>query len=99
MPSQPLCQIPDCTDHYGCRLRNKGLQVSPRAQMTRTQNWRPTPSKPPSINKQIIYDERPGGGKMPVLKADGSVLRHKEYTENKHKVESTIRNLRTSQKD
>jgi hypothetical protein len=43
------------------------------------------------MNKTIMYDERPGGYKMPILKADGDVLRWKEYTEKRHKVESHLR--------
>lgn len=97
MPDRPVgsCTEPDCTEHYACRLRNKGLQVSPRAQGTRTQNWRPTPSVPPSRNKQIMYDERPDGSKMPILKPDGSVVRQREWDEKRHQYESTIRKLRS----
>jgi hypothetical protein len=51
---------------------------------------------PPSINKTIIYDERPGGYKMPVLKPDGDVLRWKEYTEKRHKVESHLRHAHSA---
>lgn len=46
---------------------------------------------PPSVNKQIMYDERPGGYKMPILRPDGDVLRWKEYTEKRHQVESHLR--------
>jgi hypothetical protein len=76
-------------------MRNKGLQVSPRVMATTTQNWRPTRSEPPAYNKTIMYDERPGGTKMPILKADGSVIRQKEWDENRHTFESTIRRNRT----
>ena len=96
MPERPLCEIPGCTEHYACRLRNKGLQVSPRVQMTRTQNWRPSVSVPPSHYKNIIYDERPDGSKMPVLKPDGSVLRHKEYQEHKAKYDAIIHRNRSA---
>lgn len=54
----------------------------------------PTPSIPPSINAQIIYDERPGGTRMPVLKSDGSVLRHKEYMDNRNEIEARRRAIR-----
>ena len=91
MASRPLCDIPGCDECYACKLRNKGLQVSPRVEATRTQNWRPTPTTPPSVNKQIMYDERPGGYKMPILRPDGDVLRWKEYTEKRHQVESHLR--------
>ena len=95
MASRPLCE-PGCTnaEHYSCMLRSKGLQVSPRAQMTRTQNWRPTPSIPPSYNKQIMYDERPGGIKMPILKPDGTPVRRRYYDENKHQITNTLRTNR-----
>ena len=91
-----ICQIPGCQEHYGCRLRAKGMQVSPRAQMTRTQNWRPSVSKPPSHWKNIVYSERPDGSKMPVLKPDGTVLRHKEYQEKKSKIDSILHSRRTT---
>ncbi|HRA85468.1 MAG TPA: hypothetical protein PLT40_14140 [Ilumatobacteraceae bacterium] len=43
-----------------------------------------------------MYDERPGGIKMPILKADGSVLRHKEYVENKATIDATRARIRNS---
>lgn len=33
---------------------------------------------------------------MPVLKADGTVLRRKEFEENRPKIESNIRRIRNS---
>lgn len=75
-------------------MRAKGLQVSPRAQMTKTQNWRPTPCEPPSRNKQIVYDERPGGIKMPVMKTDGTVVRQKWADEHKHTITEHLRKTR-----
>lgn len=97
MATRPVgsCDTPDC-GHYACTLRAKGLQVSPRAETTKTQNWRPTKSVPPSRNAQIIYDERPGGYKMPLLKADGSVVRQREYDERKSEITSTIRRIRNT---
>jgi hypothetical protein len=96
MASEPKCTIEGCTTHYGCRLRAKGLQVSPRAEMTKTQNWRPTPSVPPSRNKEIIYDERPGGVKVPLMKPDGTVVRRKYYDEHKHQITSTLNTIRAT---
>lgn len=98
MASRPVgsCDVPDCDEHYACRLRGKGLQVSPRAESTKTQNWRPTKSEPPSRNKQIIYQDRPGGTKMPVLKADGTVLRQREYDEKRHVIDANIRRIRNT---
>jgi hypothetical protein len=62
--------------------------------MTRTQNWRPTPFEPSSYNAQIMYDERPNGIKMPLMNEDGSLVRRKQWDENRHKIESTIRRIR-----
>jgi hypothetical protein len=91
-----ICQIPECMEHYGCRLRKKGIQLSPRATPTATQNWRPTPSEPPSLNAQIIYDERPGGVKMPLMNPDGTLVRHKQWRENRKTIEANIRRIRAS---
>lgn len=101
MPTRPMCTIPACDnpDHYACRLRAKGTQVSPRAQSTRTQNWRPTPFKPPSYNKQIMYDERPGGIKMPILNPDGSLVRRKQFDEHKSEITNNMRRIRTAPGD
>ncbi len=91
-----MCYEEDCTVHYGCRLRAKGLRVSPKATPTKTLNWRPTKSEPPASNKQIIYEDRPGGAKIPILKMDGEPLRGKEYRENKSTIDATIHSLRNS---
>ena len=93
------CHLPSCSAHYACRLRNKGLQVSPKVLFTSTQNWRATPTAPPAFNKEIIYDERPGGFKMPLLKTDGTPLRRKEYGERRAEVTAHLRNTRTATGD
>jgi len=46
-----------------------------------------------------MYDERPGGIKMPLLKSDGTIVRQKEWNENRAKFESQLRRTRTSQGD
>lgn len=91
-----MCYIDGCQEHYGCRLKAKGLNVSPKATPTKNLNWRPTKSVPPASNKQIIYEDRPGGTKIPILKLDGEPLRGKEYRENQSKIDATIHTLRTS---
>ena len=90
------CEVPRCQEHYGCRLRGKGIQLSNSVTASKTKNWRPSVSVPPAVNAQIMYDERPGGIKMPILKADGSVLRHKEYVENKATIDATRARIRNS---
>lgn len=96
MAHRPICEIPNCVEHYACRLRNKGLQISPKAQSTRTLNWRPTKSVPPARNKELMYSERPDGSKMPILKSDGEHLRRREYDEKRVKIDNTIRQTRNS---
>lgn len=59
-------------------------------------NWRPTPSIPPKSNGAIVYEDRPGGYKIPVLKEDGNVLYKRDYRENSQHIDNTIRNLRNS---
>lgn len=91
-----VCNIEDCDQHYGCRLKAKGVGISPRATMTRTQNWRPTPSVAPKSNGALMYEDRPGGTKMPILNADGSQLYRRDYLEKQHQIDQTIRQLRNS---
>ena len=85
-----ICDIPECEEHYGCRLRNKGLQVSPSATPTR-HNRRKDRVEPPSWNKGILYDERAGGTKMPVLNADLTPVRMKQAGEQRQKINKHLR--------
>jgi len=98
MATRPVgsCTIENCDEHYSCRMRNKGLQVSPRATPTKTLNMKPKPGTPPAYNREIIYNERPGGIKMPLLNADGSVVRRRQYDREKAKITSNIRRIRNS---
>lgn len=89
-----MCYEVGCTVHYGCRLRSKGIQLSDAVTATRTKNTHRTFSVPPAINAQISYDERPGGTKMPLLKMDGTVLRHKEHRDNNAAIEANRRRIR-----
>jgi len=85
------CGNPDC---YHCRLRSKAVQVSPRVQMNRDRNWKPTPSVPPEFNKKIVYEDRPGGFKSPVLRKDGTPLRAKEHAEKRHEIDDQLARIR-----
>jgi len=88
-----ICQIEGCQEHYGCRLKSKGVQVSPQATPTR-HNRRKDTVVPPSWNKGIVYDERPGGTKMPVLNQDMSPVRMKQGAEQRHKITDHLRRSR-----
>lgn len=85
-----ICDIPDCEEHYGCRLRNKGLQISPAATPSR-HNRRKDRVEPPSWNKGILYDERPGGTKMPVMNPDLTPVRMKQASEQRQKINKHLR--------
>jgi hypothetical protein len=76
-----ICHVSGCSEHYGCRLRDKGVAVAPSATPSRTQNMTPTPMTPPSHYKNVLTEDRPGGFKMPVLNPDGSPVRHKQASE------------------
>lgn len=91
-----VCDTEGCTEHYACRLRNKGIRVSAQATPTKTLNMVPTKVEGPSYNKQIIYDERPGGIKMPLLKPSGDVVRRKEWDENRVAIEANRKRIRQS---
>lgn len=69
---------------YSC----KGISISPRATPTRRNSTLPATVEGPGYNRQIVYEDRPGGFKMPILKGTGEPLRVKEYHENKHKIDN-----------
>jgi len=75
-------------------LQQKGLQVSPKITATRTQNMVPTPAEPPAFNKEIMYDERQNGIKMPLLNEKGDVIRRKRYGEKRATIEANLAALR-----
>jgi hypothetical protein len=86
-----ICQTPGCQEHYGCRLKAKGLQVAPTVgASTQTRNWRPTVDVPPPHYKNILTRDVPGGFKLPVLKADGSPIRHREAQRDSRKIDNQI---------
>ena len=38
----------------------------------------------------LVYQDRPGGYKMPIMTATGGQLRRKQYLENKHKIDDQL---------
>jgi len=52
-------------------------------------------AQPPSWEKGIVYDERPGGVKMPLLNGDGTPVRVKQYAENRRKIDERVKRLKT----
>lgn len=89
-----VCDVPGCQEHYGCRLRNKGIHLDPRATPSR-RNTIPPARANPQWEKGVVYQERPGGTQMPVL-APGTLrpMGVKELADNRSGVESAIRRAR-----
>lgn len=79
-----ICQIPGCQEHYGCRLRDKGVQIGTLATPSKDKKGTLTPTTPNKAWAKCVYDERPDGSKMPILKEDGTPLRVKEASEKPH---------------
>lgn len=81
----------DCEcDTYGCVLRRKGVAVAPSATPSRHNRVPAKPSVPPGVNAKIIYQDRPGGYKMPIFTKTGDPLRHKQYQEQRHKINDQL---------
>lgn len=78
------CQPPD--RHYGCELRDKGLQVAPAALPTQAKRH-----IPPRVHDNNAWERgvkgehRPGGTFMPYLDEKGNPIRLKRYHENEAK--------------
>lgn len=83
----------DCTcDTYGCSLRRKGVQLSPKATPNRRNSI--PPRRPNVPGQPIVYQDRPGGFRMPIMTATGDFLRRKQYLERKHEIDDTLNRIR-----
>jgi hypothetical protein len=90
----PNCRVPGCTQHYGCRLRAKGIQIDPRATPTQRNQVGP-PEANPWWERQVIGETRVDGSFMPFLVDDMTrPLQIKQYSENRHKIDDQIRAAR-----
>lgn len=85
-----VCREPGCVEHYGCRLRNKGILLSPAATASRSQNMVPTQVDGPAFNREIMRDHR----NMPILKPNGDPVRRKEWGEKRHSITETLRRVK-----
>lgn len=89
-----MCE-PGCVEHYGCRLREKGIQVSPAATPSRR---RFSPRKPvgPSWEKGRAGERRPDGSFMPYLSPrTGRPMGVKEMADNRGNFDAQIRRLKS----
>lgn len=64
-----ICTVAGCLEHFACRLRSKGVHVSPRATPSRVANrrqgYRPPPD--PAYERGRVGEFRNDGSFMPVL--------------------------------
>lgn len=82
----------DHEDCPTCKLRS--VQLSPAATPTKTRSFGEI-GKPKGNNsweRQIVTDARG----MPILHADGNLIRSKEYAERRHEIEAGRRQLAQS---
>lgn len=81
-------------EHYGCRLRAKGIQIDPRALPTQRNNIGP-PQANPWWERQVMGEHRPDGSFMPHLVDDCTrPLQIKEYSENPRKFDAQLKRVR-----
>jgi hypothetical protein len=93
-----VCAVSGCTEHYACRLRAKGVQVSPSATPSRVNN-RHQPLRPmvdPAWERGVVGETRRDGSFMPVL-APGTTrsMGVHERQGQRSKVEEGIRRLKS----
>lgn len=83
--------------HYGCALRDKGIQVPASAIPTRvacrTRRFRPIVQ--PSWEKGVAGETRPDGSFMPYLGANRDLIRVKEAGERRHDIETQVARLKS----
>lgn len=83
-----ICQVPDCTEHYGCRLKGGNLTVSAR-------RGRGKPGSAPHQYNQwergIAGEDRGNGFFMPYVGDDGDDMGVYELQGKRRKVESIRR--------
>jgi len=81
-------------------MRKKGIQLSPKATPTRTQNMVASPHTDNRFEGQILYDERPDGSKMPILDMDGQTIRRGNVSAGGlAEIESNLRAVRSGEID
>lgn len=80
----------DC-GRYACRLRSKGISISPAATPTRRNSVPPTNDRYNGWEKGKAYEERPGGTQMPILSKDGQLIPIKKFNEQHRQGHETNR--------
>jgi hypothetical protein len=89
-----MCDVPGCQEHYGCRLRHKGIMVDPRATPNR-RNKKPGQGSNPAWERGLVTETRRDGSVMPVL-APGTTrpLGVKELADNRSSITTALNRAR-----
>jgi len=82
-----ICQVPGCSEHYGCGLRAKGVQIGTLATPSKQKQGRLTPTAPRPDLAAVTYDERPNGARMPILNPDGTPVRKSQALQQERKLD------------
>lgn len=93
-----VCDIPGCDEHYACRLRAKGMQLSKAITPTRHSNRPKVLTQhdgDPKWEKGIAGEHRPGGGFMPYLGENREPIRLKEHGERRHEIHDQVQRLKS----
>lgn len=80
-------------DCWGCRIRAKGVQVSPSATPSR-RNTIPPRTADPAWERGLAGERRCDGSFMPYLNEHGSPLHVKEAGERRHEINAQVDRLR-----
>jgi hypothetical protein len=88
-----MCDVDGCEKHYGCQLRAKGLQVSPKATPGRVGNRKfvPRPMQTDSFRSGVTGETRRDGSFMPYIQKDGTLIRQGTMTNDRRRLESIRR--------
>lgn len=94
VPAENRCPV-GCTEHehYGARLRAKGVAVAPSATPSRFHHGRRRKVEAPSWEKGIVTETRPDGSKMPMLDESLRPIHVKQYAEKRTEYDATRRRL------
>lgn len=92
-----ICTVDGCTRCFACRLRAKGVAVSPSATPNRTANRRQPmrPLEAPSWEKGTVGEKRPDGSVMPYLGSDGTPIPVKSWADNRAGFEQQVKRLKS----
>lgn len=88
-----VCRVPGCSEHYGCRLRAKGIAIAPSATPSRM-NQKPPPKANPAWERGVAGEHRVDGSFMPYVNEHGSPIHLKEFGEKRKQFGDRVKRLK-----